>query len=100
MNNTNDNKEYLFSLGTYTSSTSETITELYDIENNNLLTKDTMAFLGNRLYSYTFSLYEIENTNQYLLAYTSGSSAFINILSFSSFSLDNVIINSVQEGRA
>ena len=100
LNSTNDNNDYLFSLGTYTSSTSETVTELYDIENNNIITKDTMKFLGNRLYSYTFSLYEIGNTKQYLIAYSSGSSSFINILSFSDFSLDNAIINTIEEGRA
>ena len=63
-------------------------------------TKDTKAFLGDGLFCYTFSLFAINNTAQYLISYISQDTSFIQLMSFSTFGLDNVIIKSVQETQA
>ena len=97
LNNTDENKEYLFSIGTY-STTTKTITELYDLDSN-LITTDTLEFLGNRLYSYTFSLYNINNSSNYLIAYLTDSTSFIKLFSLSNFSLNNTFIRAIQKGQ-
>ena len=97
-NNTNDNKEYLFSIST-NSSGQQIVTELHDLNRNIFQTKDTTQFIGERMYSYSFSLYAINNTTQYLISYITTTSAFIKIFSFSNFSLDNIFVNSIQETK-
>ena len=95
LNNTNDNKEYLFSIGYYNLSTT-TITELHDLEKNKYLIKDTKELLGNNLVS--FSLYRLNNTQNYLLVYLTESNCFLNLFSFRNFSLNNVIVKSLSFG--
>ena len=55
----NTNIQYLFSIGAYTS-----MTELHNFESDDYLIKSTYDFLGNTIYSYIFSLLEIDNENK------------------------------------
>ena len=63
-----DNKEYLFSIATHSS-----VVELFDLHDGNYIDisyklRLSENFLGNKLYSYVFSLLKMDN-NQYLISY-------------------------------
>ena len=62
----NSNIQYLFSIGADVS-----MTELHNFESEDYLINSTNNFLGKKIYSYIFSLLEIENDNkkEYLIAY-------------------------------
>ena len=66
-----NNKQYLFSTGT-----SISISELYDLENiNTNLQKNTAEFLGKEIFSFAFSLLKLETstTKEYLIVFTYSS---------------------------
>ena len=57
-------KQYLFSISTY-----ESLVELHDIENEEYQTIQTKKFINDkRIFSYQYSLFEIENTDTFILA--------------------------------
>jgi len=61
---TNKVKQYLFSISTY-----ESLVELHDIENEEYQTIQTRKFINDkRIFSYQYSLFEIENTDTFILA--------------------------------
>jgi len=61
---TNKVKQYLFSISTY-----ESLVELHDIENDEYQTIQTKKFINDkRIFSYQYSLFEIENTDTFILA--------------------------------
>lgn len=90
LNNNSYNKEYLFSSGTQ-----ESMTELFDLNNldiNNCKLKETSQYLSNTIYSYTFSLLNIDDSKEYLIIYlsqTNNNNVIIQKLSFSNFEIDN-----------
>jgi len=92
LNNSNENKQYLFSI----SSKSNTI-ELFDLERNEYHKKESSNLLGYNLNCNSFSLISLHNTKQYLIAYLTGSSSFVKIISFSDFHLNNNIVNSREQ---
>ena len=82
----NADKQYLFSI-----STNISITELYDLETGQYLFKPTDDFLGNTIYSYIFSLFELPSEDypkKYLLIYIYDKKYILQTISFSGFSLD------------
>ena len=89
----NTNKQYLFNIGS-----DRSIVELYDLEEDEFIFKpSTTEFLGNTIYSYTFSLIELENDEEekeYLLVYMYDKKYKLQKFSFSSFSLDLDIVSS------
>ena len=97
--NTNDNKEFLFSIGT-SSQHSPSITELHDLENNDdkPVIRNTSDLIGSDIKSQSFSLFSINGTKTYLLAHLSEQSCYLKLLSFSNFDLNNIIINSIEIG--
>ena len=61
---TGKTKQYLFSISTF-----ESLVELHDIENAEYQTIQTKKFINDkRIFSYQYSLFEIENTNTFILA--------------------------------
>ena len=88
-NNVNG-EEYLFTLGT-----SESFTELHDIDNDRFIYKSTGSFLGNEeIFSFRFPLLNItrENGNkEYVVAFLCQADQKYKLkkFSFSSFTLDN-----------
>ena len=62
---TSKSKQYLFSMSTFYS-----LVEMHDIENDNYYTWDTVKFFGfeKQIFSYEYSLFEIQNTNTYIIA--------------------------------
>jgi len=97
LNSSSNNREYLFSIGTSSEST-QTIAELYNLDIFDVKGKPTTEILSHNIISNTFSLYQIHNTNNYLLTYLTSSSCYLKLFSFSDFSLDNIIIKSIEEG--
>ena len=97
--NNNDNKEFLFSIGT-SSQHSPSITELHDLENNDdkPVIRNTSDLIGSDIKSQSFSLFSINGTKTYLLAHLSEQSCYLKLLSFSNFDLNNIIINSIEIG--
>ena len=91
--NDNSNKQYLFSIGT-----DRSIVELFDLDKEKYIFKNsTTLFLGNLIYSYIFSLIELEpneEQKEYLLVYTYDKKYKLQKFSFSSFSLDLEIYSS------
>ena len=61
----NKTKQYLFSMSSFHS-----LVELHDIENDEYYAWDTVKFFGfdQDIFSYEYSLFEIENTNTYIIA--------------------------------
>ena len=58
------NKQYLFSISSY-----ESLVELHDIESGEYQTVQTKTFYNDkRIFSYQYSIFEIENSSTYLLA--------------------------------
>jgi len=94
----NNNKQYLFS-----TATSISISELYDLDNINSNTKKkTSEFLGHEIFSFAFSLLKLEtsSTKEYLLVhtYTSeetkyGDTIAITKFSFNQNNFDDIQIN-------
>ena len=103
LNNTYENtKEYLYSCGAYYGTVKST-GELHDFENNEIVKKDNIDILGTKLYSHSFSLFSINNTNNYVIAFTTGNNTnptFLKMISFSNFNFDNIIINSAVQKRS
>ena len=99
LNNTNNNKEYLFSIGKYhPNAKTKIITELHDLETNKTITKDTFEFLNYIEFSLSFSLFSIPESKTYLMTYVPdnpSSCCVLQLFSFSDFSLDNNKIKSV-----
>ena len=99
LNNTNNNKEYLFSIGKYhPNAKPKIITELHDLETNKTITKDTFEFLNYIEFSLSFSLFSIPESKTYLMTYVPdnpSSCCVLQLFSFSDFSLDNNKIKSV-----
>ena len=97
LNNNNDNNiEYLLNFGA-----NDTAVELFNFEENidqNYIIKTPNEVLGNSIFSYVNSLIELNNNNikEYLLIYIYDQNYFLKKLSFSSFNLDNIVINEVQ----
>ena len=58
LNNTNNNNQYLFSFGSYESST-----ELHNLKDNSYITDTTENVLGNKVDSYINSLLDLNNGN-------------------------------------
>jgi len=58
-NNNDNTKQYLFSIGTHTS-----LAELHDLEGGQYKVKPTSELLGNTIYSFVFSLLELDNSGQ------------------------------------
>jgi len=87
-NNNDNTKQYLFSLGT-----DSTVIELHDFDTNQHLVKPTSDFLGKSIFSYVFSLLELEKSGQkeYLVTYFSERKYMIQKISFSEFSLSPLI---------
>ena len=58
-------KQYLFSMSSY-----DSLVELHDIENDQYYAWNTLKFFGlkGRIFSYEYSLFEIQNTNTYFIA--------------------------------
>ena len=65
-NDTDKSKQYFFSMSTYYS-----LVELFDIENFTYYAWDTLKFfnLARPIFSYEYSLFEIEGTNSYIAAF-------------------------------
>jgi len=93
LNNSDGNKQYFFSI----SSKSNTL-ELFDLEMNEYQIKESSNFLGYNLNCNSFSLISLHNSKQYLIAYLTGYTSYIKILSFSDFQLNNNIVKSIQQG--
>ena len=92
LKNDNNNKEYLFGSGT-----EQTFTELFDLDNldiNNCKLKATNEYLSNTIFSYTFSLLTFDDSKEYLIIYLSESNnnVIIQKLSFSSFEINNQLV--------
>jgi len=84
-NNNDNTKQYLFSIGT-----SITVSELHDLDEGQYKFKSTSELLGHEIFSYIFSLLELDNSNnqkEYLITYSSDKKYMIKKLSFSDFSL-------------
>ena len=97
--NNNNNNEYLFSYGTY-SETQRTLAELYDINTWQLQKKDCQELLGQTVFSYASCLYSINDANKYIISYITSSSSFLQIISFSDFDLNDIIVESIEEREA
>ena len=68
-----------------------------------IVKKDNIDILGTKLYSHSFSLFSINNTNNYVIAFTTGNNTnptFLKMISFSNFNFDNIIINSAVQKRS
>ena len=97
-NSNDDNTQYLLSLGAYIS-----VSELYNIDDNNdisntinYLTKVTSDILGNSIFSFKNSIIDINNDKkEYLIAYIYDKKYYLQIIAFSSFSLDNISIKKI-----
>ena len=83
-NDPNDNKQYLFNIARMRS-----VTELYDLDSddNYYIYKQHSEILGDLLFSFTFSLFELSN-NEYLITYEREYYLYLKKLSFSSYSLE------------
>ena len=85
--NDNTNKQYLFSIGREIS-----YTELYDLESeqNFYIYKPYEEALGNKVFSLSFSLFELFNNNkkEYLITYVYNQEGYVQKISFSGYSLD------------
>ena len=90
--NNDDNEQYLFSTGTDLS-----ITELHNLEKNSSIYISTTTFFGQKIYSYSFSLFAIESKKLYYIIFLSDTSntnknCIINALSFSGYDLSSSAI--------
>ena len=91
LNNSNDDNQYLLSFGA-----NETVVELYDFKNGTYITKITADILGNSIFSYVFSLLELNNLEkEYLLIYIYNQQYIVQKIGFSSFNLDNISVKKV-----
>ena len=83
-NDPNDNKQYLFNMARMRS-----VTELYDLDSddNYYIYKQHSEILGDLLFSFAFSLFELSN-NEYLITYEQVNYLYLKKLSFSSYSLE------------
>ena len=64
INEDEQNKQYLFSISSF-----ESLVELHDIESGEYQTVQTKKFYNERrIFSYQYSIFEIQNTNTFLLA--------------------------------
>ena len=88
--NNNNGKQYLLSISSYIS-----VTELHDLNGDQYKVKSTSEFLGNTIYSFVFSLLELDNSNQkeYLIVYVYDKKYIIQKFSFSDFDLSLSITN-------
>ena len=88
--NNDDSEQYLFSTGTDLS-----ITELHNLEKNTSIYLSTTTFLGQTIYSYSFSLLAIESKKLYFIIFLSAinKNCIINALSFPSYDLSSSAIN-------
>ena len=84
LNNNDNTKQYLFSIGTYVS-----YTELHDLDTGEYIIKPTNEFLGNTIFSYIFSLLELTDSNNkiYLITYIYNQKYMLQKFSFTEFSL-------------
>ena len=57
--NNNNGKQYLLSISSY-----ETVAELHDLDIDQYIVKSISEILGNTIYSFVFSLLELNNSNQ------------------------------------
>ena len=92
LNNSEDDTQYLISLGA-----NETIVELYDIEkdlNNesNYRMNITADILGNSVYSFVNTLIELNNGTEYFFFYIYDHTYMLQVLSFSGLNLENIIL--------
>ena len=88
---TNREKEYLFSTSSY-----QSLTELHDLENDNYVSKYSDDFNGKRIFSFVYSLFKTNLDNYNFLVFTSpdgsdperkdGSLVVINKFSLKNFS--------------
>ena len=84
--------QYLFSVSSY-----KTLTELYDLNNDNYLVKNTIDFIGNEIFSYQFQILEAQISNQniyfclYIHANINEEGIYLTIkkFAFQTFSLDS-----------
>ena len=84
--------QYLFSVSSY-----KTLTELYDLNNDNYLVKSAIDFIGNEIFSYQFQILEVQISNQniyfclYIHANSNEEGIYLTIkkFSFQTFSLDS-----------
>ena len=72
--NPSKSKQYFFSMSSYNSTV-----ELHDIENNKYFAWDTIKFFGfdAAIFSYEYSLFEIQNSNTYIIAVVE-SAGYVN----------------------
>jgi len=90
-NNNDNTKQYLFGIGT-----DKSLAELHDLEGGQYKVKPTSELLGNTIYSFVFSLLELDNSGQkeYLITYVSIEKKYIlQKVSFSNFDLSLSITN-------
>jgi len=87
-NNNDNTKNYLFSIGV-----DATVAELHDFDADQYIVKSTYDFLGKYIFSYVFSILELENSSQkeYLITYFSERKYILQKFSFSDFSLSSSI---------
>ena len=85
----NKEKEYLFSI-----SSSQSITELHDLENNNYVVRKTENFIENEIYSYQIPLLEISNQNIYFCIYTHLNNTEAIFITIKKFGFTNFNLNS------
>ena len=80
-------KQYLFSTGAYS------ITEIYNISSGKCFYENTSDYLGDEIYSESFSILSLNNLNEYAIIYISNSTKYYTIqkFSFSQFSLSSLI---------
>ena len=71
-------KQYLFSMSSF-----DSVVELHDIENDKYYAWNTLKFFGlkGRIFSYEYSLFEIQNNNTYVIAVVE-SAGFVNTNEF------------------